>query len=535
LNKTLTITLCALVSLSNHAHGAAYALPPRDEARFAGAPASIDDSELRNHQGYQKWKKALMETQSGRALLAKWNALALTVHIAMGEPSGGPAGATTTDFIFDRGKLISAKILLGHDFAKCAPLNVADYPVLSSLSDDGHDINREVRAVAFLMHEFGHVEFARMGGVAFQRQNQLLREHNAGYANFGFDWFKRPEYRRLVAELGIAPLELSRQREVGADAFAIAVIQDYFGGKMPATVRHAIQRYREAFPLSFAVAETQRRFASDLDAELPKVSFEAWFERVVGPDAGVIWQLSECGERGEDSLARTGDIPACVESNAMLRDGRRVILMTAVGTFKKGVVGAPRFDFGVIEQRGELFSIRRLRDLPKQLSAPEGLMRKPSVKLPDLLPLEVRLAVNSATAAPPEVWSDGDLGQAVTSEFEDLPPPTGPPARPKTASAVEIVEGLKILGSVSWGGVISKAQPRYPPGAKRFNISGPVDVQVTISESGRVIEAKATSGHPLLRGAAEEAARQWVFRPATLKGLPVQTQIVLTFDFKAPK
>jgi len=508
--------------------------PPRDEARFASGFASVDDSELKNHQDYQKWKKALMETPSGRALLAKWSDRALTVHIAMGANSGGPAGAATTDFIFDRGKLISAKILLGYDFAKSVPLNVADYPVLSSLGNDGRNINREVRAVAFLMHEFGHVEFARMGGVAFQRQNQLLREHNAGYANFGFDWFKRAEYRRLVAELGVAPLELRRQREVGADAFVIPLIQDHFGGKMPATVRQAIQRYREAYPLSFAVAETQRRFASDLDAELPRVSFADWFERVVGQGAGIVWQLSECGERGEDSLNATGDIRACVEANAMLPDGRRVILMTAVGTFKKGAVGAPRFEFGVIDQQGELYPVRRLRDLPRQLSTPEGLMRKPSVKLPDVGPIEVRVATNSAPGAPPEVWSDGDPGQAADPESEYPPPPPETP-RPKTASTVEITEGLKILGAVSWGGVISKAQPRYPPSAKKFNISGPVDVQITISEAGRVIEAKATSGHLLLCGAAEEAARRWVFRPATLKGVPVQTQIVLTFDFKAPK
>jgi protein TonB len=88
---------------------------------------------------------------------------------------------------------------------------------------------------------------------------------------------------------------------------------------------------------------------------------------------------------------------------------------------------------------------------------------------------------------------------------------------------------------VSWGGVISKAQPRYPPGAKKFNISGPVDVQVTISEEGRVIKAKAISGHPLLQAAAVEASRQWMFRPATLKGVAVETQIVLTFIFKAPR
>jgi TonB family protein len=369
-----------------------------------------------------------------------------------------------------------------------------------------------------------------MGGAAFQWQARLLREHNAGYTQYGLGWFRRPEYRRLVAELGVAPLEIMRQREVGADAFTIPVIQDYFGGKIPLKVRQAIQRYREAFPLSFAVADTQRRFASHLDAELPKVSFADWFERVVGSDAGIIWQLSECGERGEVSPNATDDIPACVEANAMLPDGRRVILMIAVGTFKKGVVGAPRFDFGVIEQRGRLYSVKRLRDLPEQLSNPNklNLTSKRLVKLPDILSFEVSLT----TAAPPAVWSDGDFGLIAISEAEDL---QAPPEAPRLKPAREITETLKVLGAVSWGGVISKAQPRYPPGAKKYNISGLVDVQVTISEAGRVDEAKAVSGHPLLREAAEEAARQWIFKPATLKGVPVQTQIVLTFIFKTPQ
>jgi TonB family protein len=61
-----------------------------------------------------------------------------------------------------------------------------------------------------------------------------------------------------------------------------------------------------------------------------------------------------------------------------------------------------------------------------------------------------------------------------------------------------------------------------------------VDVQVTISPEGRVTEAKAINGHPLLREAAEVAARQWVFKPAIANGTAVSTQIVLTFNFKAP-
>ena len=68
--------------------------------------------------------------------------------------------------------------------------------------------------------------------------------------------------------------------------------------------------------------------------------------------------------------------------------------------------------------------------------------------------------------------------------------------------------------------MISKAQPRYPPSAKRFNISGTVDVQVTISEAGRVTEAKAISGHPLLRGAAEECGAPVGLQACDAEGRP---------------
>jgi TonB family protein len=286
-----------------------------------------------------------------------------------------------------------------------------------------------------------------------------------------------------------------------------------------------------------ALVDTKRLLASDLDTELPRLSFADWFEKVVGPGAGVIWQLSECGERAEVLPDATGDMRACVEANAMLLDGRRVILMVAVGTFKKGMAGAPTFYFGVIEQGGELRLVRRLRDLPGQLSAPPGsLADGHAVKLPDADIPKAGLAPNNLPVVLLEAWSDGELGQSITIE---APPPPQAPGRPKAASSGDSLEapgeGLKVLGAVLWGGVIKKAQPRYPLSAKRFNISGPVDVQVTISEAGSVIEAKAISGHPLLRGAAENATRQWLFKPATLNGVPVETQIVLTFVFKVPQ
>ena len=102
-----------------------------------------------------------------------------------------------------------------------------------------------------------------------------------------------------------------------------------------------------------AVSDTKRTLASDLDAELPKLPFTDWFGKVVGSGAGVVWQLSECGEQVDGATNRDGDTQACVEVNTILTDGRKVIVMIAVGTFKKGVTGPPAFRFGVLEQSAQ--------------------------------------------------------------------------------------------------------------------------------------------------------------------------------------
>jgi TonB family protein len=58
-----------------------------------------------------------------------------------------------------------------------------------------------------------------------------------------------------------------------------------------------------------------------------------------------------------------------------------------------------------------------------------------------------------------------------------------------------------------------------------------VQVNVTIDENGNVTAAEAVSGHPLLRDAAIEAARQWQFKPTSLGGEAVKVQGLLTFNF----
>jgi TonB family protein len=226
---------------------------------------------------------------------------------------------------------------------------------------------------------------------------------------------------------------------------------------------------------------------------------------------------------------------ACVEANSILPDGRKVIVMIAVGTFKKGMTGAPAFHFCVVAREGKLRQVRRLRDLPMEITAPGSLAYHPPVELPAVHSPKVAPTWNNTSPALPGGLGDGELSRSITSK--DLPPPPEPPrARmASTEEGPETTEGLKILGEVSWGGVISKVQPRYPMAAKKLKLKGNIDVRVSISATGRVTAAKATNGPLILRAAAEEAAIQWVFKPSTLKGVPVETEIVLTFEFRAPE
>lgn len=59
--------------------------------------------------------------------------------------------------------------------------------------------------------------------------------------------------------------------------------------------------------------------------------------------------------------------------------------------------------------------------------------------------------------------------------------------------------------------VIKYVAPKYPAAALAVRASGMVTVVVKINEDGKVTSATAESGHPLLRKACENAAKEWIF------------------------
>jgi protein TonB len=90
---------------------------------------------------------------------------------------------------------------------------------------------------------------------------------------------------------------------------------------------------------------------------------------------------------------------------------------------------------------------------------------------------------------------------------------------------------VRLGGIVKDAVVIHRVEPTYPDLARRARIGGEVRLEGVIGTDGRMRELKVLSGHPLLTKAALDAVSQWLYRPTTLNGEPVEViaPIVVTF------
>jgi TonB family protein len=89
----------------------------------------------------------------------------------------------------------------------------------------------------------------------------------------------------------------------------------------------------------------------------------------------------------------------------------------------------------------------------------------------------------------------------------------------------------KVSGGILNGRALNKIKPAYPASAREAGASGTVEVRIVFDETGKVIWAKAVSGHPQLRQVAEDAAWQTRFSPTVLSGQAVRTSGILLYNF----
>ncbi|HLL76049.1 MAG TPA: TonB family protein [Pyrinomonadaceae bacterium] len=92
-----------------------------------------------------------------------------------------------------------------------------------------------------------------------------------------------------------------------------------------------------------------------------------------------------------------------------------------------------------------------------------------------------------------------------------------------------------IHGGVLNSRALNRVQPVYPAIARAAGAQGSVTVEVVVNEEGKVESARALDGHPLLREAAVNAARQWEFAPTKLSNQPVKVTGRISFEFTMTK
>jgi periplasmic protein TonB len=173
---------------------------------------------------------------------------------------------------------------------------------------------------------------------------------------------------------------------------------------------------------------------------------------------------------------------------------------------------------------------------PRTTNSPAPLFRA-DLLIPTRIPAHPTVLVDESVPAPPTVGDVpgglGKLGNAllagVLSVGPDIPRPIVKP--PETKPPAEETKRIRV-SSLDPGRLIHMIQPVYPPIAKTAHIEGTVELSAVIGTDGHVRDLNVISGHPLLRKAAIEAVRQWVYKPPVLNGEGVEIVAPIAVIFR---
>ncbi len=171
------------------------------------------------------------------------------------------------------------------------------------------------------------------------------------------------------------------------------------------------------------------------------------------------------------------------------------------------------------------------RKVEVPVNLPDGMNREETIGRTQDTPFR-SLQIMTALQRPPQVtYGNGNgrgqgngngYGGGNSNALVVKKMPVSPIPIPKTIS-----------GGVVNGKATNLVKPPYPAAARTVRASGAVNIQVVIDESGKVISATAVSGNPLLRAAAEQAARNSNFTPTMMSGQPVKVTGVIVYNFVA--
>jgi len=102
----------------------------------------------------------------------------------------------------------------------------------------------------------------------------------------------------------------------------------------------------------------------------------------------------------------------------------------------------------------------------------------------------------------------------------------------ETAANVTNNASERVQMSADTSAVVSRSvRPGYPLLARQMKVQGSVILQALISKEGSIQGLQVVSGPPILATAAQDAVKQWHFKPHLQNNEPVETQAKITVNF----
>jgi protein TonB len=110
--------------------------------------------------------------------------------------------------------------------------------------------------------------------------------------------------------------------------------------------------------------------------------------------------------------------------------------------------------------------------------------------------------------------------------------PAAPAAASDTPVSVTSNAAERVHLSVDAAEIVSQpVKPGYPLLARQMKVQGSVILLALIGRDGLIQDLRVVSGPPILASAAQEAVRQWHFKPHFQGAEPVETQAKITVNF----
>lgn len=181
---------------------------------------------------------------------------------------------------------------------------------------------------------------------------------------------------------------------------------------------------------------------------------------------------------------------------------------------------------------------------PSEVEKPQPRVPQPKLKPRKLVEAERPSAASSGTNEPVtrpvisiEVMYPGGQRRTiyprdatVNLDLGGSKPRTPPPTQPAAADTAA-ANAAEHVSADSPEVLYRPSEPVYPRLAEQMKVEGSVKLQVNIDKNGNIVGIQVLSGPAILAAAAQEAVRQWRFRPRYKNGAPIDTEAHVVVNF----